>query len=164
MKKSFAYQRWLPALAFLLLFISCEDVVQVELSEENIDLITVEAYLTTRSRDNVYVKLQKSLPVDEDDSNPPVNNAVVELFDTDSLAHSVTLKEFNNSGVYQLPGDKTFKAQTGRSYSLKITTEATWLLPAMNWLMAITFLTTKFLPIITTMTTTACFLWATLFT
>jgi len=123
MKKSFAYQRWLPALAFLLLFISCEDVVQVELSEENIDLITVEAYLTTRSRDNVYVKLQKSLPVDEDDSNPPVNNAVVELFDTDSLAHSVTLKEFNNSGVYQLPGDKTFKAQTGRSYSLKITTE-----------------------------------------
>lgn len=123
MKKNIAYKFLLPALVFQLLLCACEDVVQVELSEENIDLIAVEAYLSTRSRDNVYVKLQKSLAVDVTDSNPPVNNAVVELFDTDSAEHAVFLEEYETSGVYQLPANKRFTAQTGRSYSLKITTE-----------------------------------------
>ena len=42
------------------LLIACEDVVDVELNEENIDLFSVEAYINTKQNNNVFVKIEKN--------------------------------------------------------------------------------------------------------
>ena len=59
------------------LLISCEDVVDVELNDENIDLFSVEAYINTKQNDNVFVKIEKTLPVTYAEQNPVINNAIV---------------------------------------------------------------------------------------
>ncbi|WP_340115000.1 DUF4249 domain-containing protein [Maribellus mangrovi] len=101
---------------------SCEDVVEIDINEDNIDLISVEAYLENRPTNNVYVKLQKTLQVDDSRENPPVNDAVVEISQNEDYSNSVVLSEMNNSGVYILPENEVYNAEPGNSYYLRITT------------------------------------------
>jgi hypothetical protein len=101
---------------------ACEDVVQVDLPEEYADLISVEAYLTTDSTDNIYVRVEKTLPVDRTESNPAVSHATVEILDNSANPNTVLLQEQGKTGVYRLPANKVYPAQTGRTYTLKITT------------------------------------------
>ena len=124
----------LLAAVFALLLSSCEDVVQVDLNKENLDLIAVEAYLNTRSSDNIYVKLEKTLPVDEAAENPAINNAVVEISDDQAEPNTVALAEIGNSGVYRLPENTTYEAVTGRTYHLKITTPDSVVISASDYL------------------------------
>lgn len=112
----------LAALSVMLLFFtSCEDVVQVELDANDLNLVSVEAYINTKSKDNIYVKLERTLPVDQSQTNPPVNGALVQISDDSETPNVVTLKEYNATGTYYLPQNTEYKAEPGRTYTLKAT-------------------------------------------
>jgi hypothetical protein len=112
----------LAILFISLVLFSCEDVVQVDIAPDDIDLISVEAYLTTRSRNNVWVKVQKSLPIDNAQENPAISNAIVEIMENESPENRIVLQETDEAGIYELPENRFFQTQTGSTYSLKITT------------------------------------------
>lgn len=101
---------------------SCEDVVEVNINDEDLDLISVEAYINTSFSNNIMVKLQKSLPIDNAESNPPIHNAVVEISDDQALPNTVTLQEIGQRGTYFLPPNTYYQTIAGRTYTLKITT------------------------------------------
>lgn len=119
--KAFKIKNIFFAFAILLGVASCTDIVDVELNPENIDLIAVEAYLNTEEHNNVLVKLERSLPVNEANSNPVINNAIVEISDDQSTPNTVLLEEYDNSGFYILPENSSYEAQTGRTYTITIT-------------------------------------------
>lgn len=106
---------------FTLLFTSCEDVVQVELDNSDLDLVSVEAYVNTKAENNVYVKLERTLPVDASQDNPPIHDAVIEVSDDLGLPNTVLLEEYKNSGMYVLPKGIKYHAEPGRTYHLNIT-------------------------------------------
>jgi hypothetical protein len=121
MKKRITY----PVILVLLLsivFSACEDVVEVDLNPEDIDLYAVEAYLTTKASNNVYVKIEKSVPVDKTISNPVVNNALVLLSDDLEAPNTIILEEIGQSGIYMLPDNSRYNVVPGRTYKIKITT------------------------------------------
>lgn len=104
------------------LIVSCEDVVDVKLNDENIDLFSVEAYINTKQSDNIYVKIEKTLPVTNAEPNPVISNAMVEISDTAPTPNKVILVEDGNTGIYRLPMNSAFSAVPDRTYKLTITT------------------------------------------
>lgn len=122
MKKIQNHTTFIILLLFALGFSACEDVVQVDLNDENLDLISVEAYLTTSEENNILVKLEKSLPVDDSQQNPPINNAIVEITDNEAKPNTIVLEEQGNSGIYQLSKNIQYPAIPGRTYNITITT------------------------------------------
>ncbi|MCY1722920.1 DUF4249 domain-containing protein [Prolixibacteraceae bacterium Z1-6] len=111
-------------ITFLLagIFVSCEDVVEVDINSEDIDLIAVEAYINTKPENNAYVKLEKSLPVDKADQNPAINNAIVEISDNEPTPNIILLEESGTTGIYIIPENETYPGVPGRTYTLTITT------------------------------------------
>nr|WP_319997415.1 DUF4249 domain-containing protein [uncultured Draconibacterium sp.] len=103
-------------------FTSCEDVVDVKLDGEDIDLIAVEAYINTKTENNVYVKLERTLAVNQTTQNPVISNAVVQLSDNAATPNTVALEEQGNTGIYLLPAETSYPGVTGRTYTLTITT------------------------------------------
>ena len=103
-------------------FTSCEDVVDVKLDGEDIDLIAVEAYINTKTENNVYVKLERTLAVNQTTQNPVISNAEVQLSDNAATPNTVTLEEQGNTGIYLLPTETSYPGVTGRTYTLTITT------------------------------------------
>ncbi len=103
-------------------FTSCEDVVDVKLDDEDIDLIAVEAYINTKTENNVYVKLERTLAVNQTTQNPVISNAVVQFSDNAATPNTVTLEEQGNTGIYLLPAETSYPGVTGRTYTLTITT------------------------------------------
>ena len=103
-------------------FTSCEDVVDVKLDGEDIDLIAVEAYINTKAENNVYVKLERTLAVNQTTQNPVISNAIVQLSDDAATPNTVTLEEQGNTGIYLLPAETSYPGVTGRTYTLTITT------------------------------------------
>ncbi|HPF50762.1 MAG TPA: DUF4249 domain-containing protein [Draconibacterium sp.] len=103
------------------LFSSCEDVVQVDLDESDLDLVSVEAYVNTKEENNVHVKLERTLPVDQTGANPPINGALVQISDDSETPNIATLKEYNGTGTYLLPPNVKYKTEPGRTYFLEIT-------------------------------------------
>ena len=101
---------------------SCEDVVNVKLDGEDIDLIAVEAYINTKAENNIYVKLERTLAVNQTTQNPVISNAVVQLSDNAATPNTVTLEEQGNTGIYLLPAETSYPGVTGRTYTLTITT------------------------------------------
>ncbi|MDX1285266.1 MAG: DUF4249 family protein, partial [Draconibacterium sp.] len=122
MKNSFIYILSVVTVLSSFLFTSCEDVVEVELNSEDLGLVSVEAYLNTRPNDNIFVKVEKTLPVDNPSINPAISNALVEISDNQATPNQVTLDEVGNSGIYKLPTNVKYDAIPGRTYELKITT------------------------------------------
>ncbi len=106
----------------IIILFSCEDVVQVKLENEDIDLISVEAYISTLSKNNIFVKLEKSSPVDETEKNEPVTNAIITISDDLEVPTTVTLRETEVAGKYMLPDDVSYSPVPGRTYHLHITT------------------------------------------
>ncbi|WP_303918955.1 DUF4249 domain-containing protein [Draconibacterium sediminis] len=103
-------------------FTACEDVVEVELNDEDIDLIAVEAYINTKAENNVYVKLERTLAVNQTAQNPVISNAVVQISDNADSPNTVTLEEQGTTGIYMLPAGTNYPGVTGRTYTLTITT------------------------------------------
>lgn len=103
-------------------FTACEDVVEVDINTNDIDLISVEAYINTRDSDNIFVKLEKSLPVNKAEQNPAINKATIEISDMQPVPNSILLEEDGQTGIYKIPANKNYLAVPGRNYKLTITT------------------------------------------
>ena len=101
---------------------SCEDVIDVNLSDENLNLIGVEASITTVDEPTVF--LYKTLKVDQDIAFPGISGAVVTISDNASPANQILLTEDSaKPGVYQVPNDKDYLGVAGREYTLTIQTQ-----------------------------------------
>lgn len=107
------------AALFLLLLSSCEDVIQVKLSNDDLDLYAVEAKITTESSPTVF--LYKSLKVSDDSAYPGVSGATVVISDDSQPQKSVQLEESNETkGLYLVPEGVSFSGEVGKLYTLTI--------------------------------------------
>jgi len=123
----FGLRDWASLLLFLsillssVLFTSCEDVIDVRLNDENLNLIGVEASITTLDEPSVF--LYKTLQVNQDMEYPGISGAAVTISDDASPANSITLVEDQQrKGFYSVPENASFKGISGREYTLSIQT------------------------------------------
>lgn len=111
----------LALIAFVGTMSSCEDVIDVKLNEENLDLVGVEAYITTQDEPTVF--LYKTLQVDQDEAYPGISDAVVVIADDATPPNQVTLVEdASRKGFYQVAPNDSYLGVAGREYTLKIQT------------------------------------------
>jgi hypothetical protein len=104
------------------LFTSCEDVIDVNLSDENLNLIGVEAGITTVDQPTVF--LYKTLKVDQDIAYPGISGAVVTISDNATPANQIILTEDPaKQGLYLVPNGKNYFGVAGREYTLNIQTQ-----------------------------------------
>ena len=107
---------------FSIIFTSCEDVIDVKLSDENLNLIGVEASITTVDQPTVF--LYKTLKVDQDVAYPAISGAVVTISDNATPANQIILTENSSKpGYYLVPKDKNYLGVAGREYTLNIQTQ-----------------------------------------
>lgn len=100
---------------------SCEDVIDVELKEEELNLTGVEATITTQEEPTVF--LYKTLKVSQDEDYPAISGAVVVISDNASPSNRVTLVEdTQKKGLYTVAQGVSFKGVAGREYTLLIQT------------------------------------------
>ena len=114
---------FLCSLASLLLFVivlcSCEDVIQVKLSDQNLNLLGVEAAITTKNKPTVF--FYKTLQVNKDEAFTGISGAEVLLSDDATPTNSVKLVEDpQKKGLYQVPSNSVYMGFPGRTYSLTI--------------------------------------------
>lgn len=111
--------KYILLLPLLLFFVACEDVIDVDLNEEDLDLIGVEAYVSTIR--NPYVYVSRSLKVSDEQSNPGISGARVSVSDDQVPANRIELFEDpENQGLYQVPIGQIFLGESGREYTLTI--------------------------------------------
>ena len=104
------------------LFVSCEDIVEVKLSNKDIGLYAVEAKITTDN--NPYVFLYKSQLVSSDKDYPTVSGAKVVIADNSAPQKSITLQESNErKGLYIPKQGDVFLGEQAREYTLTITVD-----------------------------------------
>lgn len=116
-----AFRAFILLVALSLLVSSCEDVIDVKLSDQDVDLVGVEADITTQDQPTVFV--YKTLKVNEDRDYPGISGATVVLADNAVPANTVTLAESSQKpGLYQVPAGKDYKGVVGREYTLTIQT------------------------------------------
>jgi hypothetical protein len=114
-----------PAMVILfILFIflsSCEDVVEVKLNEGNLNLLGVEAYITTL--DEPIVFFYKTLKVNQDEAYPGISGAEVVISDDATPSNQITLVEdATRKGFYKVPQNLSYLGVAGREYTLTIKT------------------------------------------
>lgn len=110
---------YLLLLAITIGFSSCEDVIDVNLSDENLNLTGVEASITTLDQPSVF--LYKTLRVDEDIAYPGISGATVTVTDNATPANQITLVEdTEKAGRYIVPTGKNYVGVTGREYTVTI--------------------------------------------
>jgi len=103
-------------------FSSCEDVIEVKLSDENLNLIGVEASITTVDQPTVF--LYKTLKVDQDLAYPGISGATVTISDNATPTNQIFLMEDPTKlGHYMVPKDKNYFGVAGREYTLNIVTQ-----------------------------------------
>lgn len=103
-------------------FTSCEDVIEVKLSDENLDLYGVEARITTVDQPTVF--LYKTLRVNQDEEYPGISGAVVTVSDNASPMNSITLTEDpSKKGYYKVPQNASYLGVAGREYTVTIKTD-----------------------------------------
>jgi len=100
-------------------------VIDVKVNEANLNLIGVEAYITTLDEPTVF--LYKTLKVNQDEGYPGISAAVVVVSDDATPSNQITLVEnTSRKGFYEVPQNTSFLGVTGREYTLTIVTpEAT---------------------------------------
>lgn len=100
---------------------SCEDVIDVELKEEELNLTGIEASITTQEEPTVF--LYKTLKVSQDEDYPAISGAVVVINDNATPSNQMTLVEdAQTKGLYTVPQGATFMGVAGREYTLTIQT------------------------------------------
>ncbi len=103
----------------LLLFASCEDIIEVELNEEDTGLYAVEAIITTI--DEPVVFLTKGLAVSANDDYQGISGAIVTITDNAVPANSIQLiQDPDKIGKYVVPPDIEYTGVTGRAYTVTI--------------------------------------------
>lgn len=134
MKQLNSHKIFVLLILLTLVFTSCEDVVEVDLNDDDIDLYAVEAYINTQEKDNIFVKLEKSLPVNRAELNEAINGAIVELSDKQAVPNSILLEEDGQTGIYKIPENEEFPAIPGRTYTLTATTPEGTIIRAEDYL------------------------------
>lgn len=109
-------------LAILSFLVSCEDIVEVKLSDKDLDLYAVEAKITTDS--NPFVFLYKSQLVSSDEDYTGVSGAEVVIADNSTPQKSIILQEsYERQGLYIPKQDDFFVGEQDREYTLTITVD-----------------------------------------
>jgi hypothetical protein len=117
----------LYALFIALLLSSCEDVIEVKLSNEDLNLYGVEASITTKDEPAVF--LYRTLRVDQDQAYPGISGAEVVLSDDATPSSQIILTEDPaKKGYYQVPENSTYLGVAGREYTLTIRTDGNTLI------------------------------------
>ena len=106
--------KYLLLMLTTLLFLSCEDVVNVESKNPLPETIIVDG-LILDVEGKSYVKLTKSLPYFADEQHAAVKSAVVTL--TNSKGQTTSFEE-NSDGMYFCPSQ--FKGEAGEVYQLNV--------------------------------------------
>jgi hypothetical protein len=97
-------------------------VIEVKLSDENLNLIGIEASITTSSNPTVF--LYQTLKVDHDEAYPGISGAVVRISDNATPANSVVMVEDSQKkGLYLVPKNSNYPGVAGREYTLTIQTQ-----------------------------------------
>ena len=110
-----------------MLFTSCEDVIDVNLNSENLNLIGVEASITTLDEPTVF--LYKTLKVNQDEAYPGISGAVVFISDNATPVNKINLVEdASKKGFYTIPKNASFKGVAGKEYTLTIQSEGVTLI------------------------------------
>jgi hypothetical protein len=101
------------------LMVSCQDVIDVNLNEQDLNLYAVSAKITTLEEPVVY--LYKALPVNVDEPFAGVSGAVVTLTDDASPSNSIILVESStDKGLYVVPKNQKYFGVADREYKLTI--------------------------------------------
>lgn len=109
-------------LAISAFFVSCEDIVEVKLSDKDIGLYAVEAKITTDN--NPYVLLYKSQLVTSNTEYPGVSGATVVISNNSKPNKSIVLHESTERQGLYLPRQGTFYwGDPGEEYTLTITVD-----------------------------------------
>lgn len=104
-----------------MLFTSCEDVIEVDLQEGNLNLVGVEASITTQDEPTVF--LYRTIRVDEDQAYPGISGATVTIMDDATPSNQITLVEDEiKKGLYHVPQNVDYLGVAGREYTLTIRT------------------------------------------
>jgi hypothetical protein len=104
---------------FSALFNSCEDIVDVNLSQEEVNFYAVEAKITTES--NPFVFLYKSQKVNNDNEYTGISGAKVTVSDDAQPPKSVELVESDEKrGWYTAPDGQNFNGETDKEYTVTI--------------------------------------------
>jgi len=110
------------SLLISVIFISCEDIVDIKLSDEDIDLYAVEAKITTYN--NPYVFLYKSQLVSFDNPYPGISGATVAISDNSKPQKTIYLQESTEiKGFYITKPGYSYHGEPGKEYTLKITVD-----------------------------------------
>jgi hypothetical protein len=113
---------YLILFAFASLLNSCQDVIDVPLREQNLNLIAVEAGITTQDEPTVF--LYRTLKVNQDQDYPGISNADVTISDNAIPANQITLiEDAVKKGLYKVPENIDYLGVAGREYTLTIKTE-----------------------------------------
>lgn len=110
-----------------IVFSACEDVIEVNLSDENLNLYGVEAYITTLTEPTVF--FYKTLKVDQDISYPGISGAIVTISDDANPQNQIILTEsVTKKGFYQVPENSNYLGEAGKEYTLTILSEGVTLI------------------------------------
>jgi hypothetical protein len=101
---------------------SCEDVIEVKLSGENLNLFGIEAGITTKDKPSVF--LYKTLKVNQDEAYPGISGATVLISDNSTPSKSISLAEdLQKKGLYRVPDNSNYPGVPGREYTITIKTQ-----------------------------------------
>jgi hypothetical protein len=101
------------------IFVSCEDVVDVKLSEEEVEFYAVEAKITSES--NPFVYLYKTRKVNDDSGFAGISGAEVVVSEKEQPQNLVELVESPEiKGWYLVPEGIDFKGEPGKEYQVTI--------------------------------------------
>jgi hypothetical protein len=114
-------------LAFVLILMNaCEDVIDIELSDEDVGLYAVEAKIT--AEDNPYVFLYKTQPVSSAEPYTGVSGAVVTVSDNSQPPQTIQLAEDpENTGLYIPEEGIIFHGEYNKEYTVSISVGETTL-------------------------------------
>lgn len=108
--------------SILFVFSACEDVIDVKLSDEDVNLYAVEAKITTA--DNPYVFLYRTNVVSSDAAYTGIRNATVTIFDDSDSNSSIQLVESNETaGLYVPAENENYFGEPGKEYTVSISTD-----------------------------------------
>ncbi len=110
---------WIFLVSILFLLNSCEDVIDVKLSNEDVNMYAVEAHITTK--DNPYVFVYKTQEVSSADAFQGISDAVVTIADNSTPPNTIQLVESGDvPGLYSTSED--YKGEINKEYTVTIST------------------------------------------
>lgn len=110
--------------SLLVLLNACEDVVDINLDEQDVNMIAVEAKITTK--ENPHVFLYKTQRVSFAEPFPGISDAVVTISDNSVPAKTIQLVESDDKpGLYLPAENEEYLGEPGKEYTVTISTNGT---------------------------------------